>query len=290
MIRFIFILSIFCKISCFAEYKYQLSVSAIFQDEAPYLKEWIEFHRIVGVEHFYLYNHLSKDHFQEVLKPYIASGLVQLEDKPIVVKNAKEFTELQANCCNECLRTANGISKWVAFIDIDEFLFPVKEQTLLEVIDQYCKFGGLGVSWRTFGTSNIKKIPKDKLLLESLTACSKKSSPVNQSIKCILMPKCTSHFLNIHEPILINGSSLVNTDKMPIEGPSRNSYIQLNKLCINHYWTRDEEYFINKKIPRQKKWGGKPDAQQILFHLNAEQDTTIFRFVPALRKAMASTN
>ena len=33
-----------------------LSICAIYRDEAPYLVEWIEFHRLVGVEHFYLYD------------------------------------------------------------------------------------------------------------------------------------------------------------------------------------------------------------------------------------------
>lgn len=33
-----------------------LSICAIFKDEAPYLPEWIEFHRSVGVERFFLYD------------------------------------------------------------------------------------------------------------------------------------------------------------------------------------------------------------------------------------------
>ena len=40
----------------FSEKKYKLSICAIFKNEANYLKEWIEYHRMVGVEHFYLYN------------------------------------------------------------------------------------------------------------------------------------------------------------------------------------------------------------------------------------------
>jgi len=32
----------------------------------------------VGVEHFYLYNHLSKDEYAEVLEPYIKEGIVEL--------------------------------------------------------------------------------------------------------------------------------------------------------------------------------------------------------------------
>jgi hypothetical protein len=31
-----------------------LAITAIFQNEAPYLKEWIEFHLLMGAEHFYL--------------------------------------------------------------------------------------------------------------------------------------------------------------------------------------------------------------------------------------------
>lgn len=113
---------------CQAEpvYKYQLSACAIFQDEAPYLKEWIEFHRLVGVEHFYLYNHRSRDHYREVLKPYILSGVVELIDKPKVANRIMVFNRLQCKCYNECLAKTRGISKWVAFIDIDEFLFPCK--------------------------------------------------------------------------------------------------------------------------------------------------------------------
>ena len=41
--------------------KYKVSICAIFKNEAKYLREWIEFHKIVGVEHFYLYNNFSTD-------------------------------------------------------------------------------------------------------------------------------------------------------------------------------------------------------------------------------------
>jgi len=36
--------------------KRYLSICAIRKNEAPYLVEWIEFHQIVGVERFYLYD------------------------------------------------------------------------------------------------------------------------------------------------------------------------------------------------------------------------------------------
>ncbi len=52
------------------KYSYYLSIGAIFNDEADYLKEWIEYHRLAGpVEHFYLYNNNSQDHYLDVLQP-----------------------------------------------------------------------------------------------------------------------------------------------------------------------------------------------------------------------------
>ncbi|MDR0485482.1 MAG: glycosyltransferase family 2 protein, partial [Elusimicrobiota bacterium] len=48
-----------------------LSVLAIAKNEAPYLKEWIEYHRALGVEKFYIYDNNSSDNTFEILKPYI---------------------------------------------------------------------------------------------------------------------------------------------------------------------------------------------------------------------------
>ena len=36
--------------------KYTVAVCAIFKNEGIFLKEWLEYHLLIGVEHFYLYN------------------------------------------------------------------------------------------------------------------------------------------------------------------------------------------------------------------------------------------
>ena len=50
---------------------WDLAIATMFQDEARWLKEWLEYHLLVGVQHFYLYNNLSSDNYQDVLQPYI---------------------------------------------------------------------------------------------------------------------------------------------------------------------------------------------------------------------------
>ena len=63
-----------------SEYKYKFAICSMFKNEAKFLKEWIEFHRLIGAEHFYLYNNESTDNYLEVLKPYIDKNIVELID------------------------------------------------------------------------------------------------------------------------------------------------------------------------------------------------------------------
>src|SRR5215204_456630 len=56
----------------------RIAIATMFQNEAPYLKEWIEYHRLVGVKHFYLWNNQSEDDYLSVLQPYIDKGIVEL--------------------------------------------------------------------------------------------------------------------------------------------------------------------------------------------------------------------
>ena len=56
--------------------KYFLSVAAIMKNEKPYLKEWLEYHLLQGVEHFYLCDNGSTDGTDAYLEPYVAKGVI----------------------------------------------------------------------------------------------------------------------------------------------------------------------------------------------------------------------
>ena len=62
--------------------KYQLSVCSLFKNESRYLREWLEYHRLIGVDHFYLYDNASTDRSVQILQPYIRAGLVTLVHWP----------------------------------------------------------------------------------------------------------------------------------------------------------------------------------------------------------------
>lgn len=53
-----------------------LGVCAIFKQETRRLREWLEYHMLVGVERFWLYDNDSQPSgADEVLEPYVGRGL-----------------------------------------------------------------------------------------------------------------------------------------------------------------------------------------------------------------------
>ena len=71
--------------------KYKFSICSIFKNEALFLKEFIEYHLLIGFEHFYFYNNNSEDNYLDVLKPYMDAGIVTLIEWPVVPGQQKSF-------------------------------------------------------------------------------------------------------------------------------------------------------------------------------------------------------
>ena len=95
---------------------HDLAVVTILKNEAPYLKEWLDYHLLAGVEHFYLYDNESPDNQTEVVKPYVAAGLADYIFAP------GKFMQMQTY--NDAFKRFKFFSRYMAFIDGDEFIFP----------------------------------------------------------------------------------------------------------------------------------------------------------------------
>lgn len=70
---------------------FNLSFVAIIKNEAHYIKEWIEFHKLVGVDRFYIYDNESTDNVKDVLKEYIDKGEVVYTYFPGKCKSPKSY-------------------------------------------------------------------------------------------------------------------------------------------------------------------------------------------------------
>jgi hypothetical protein len=272
---------------------YEFSICAIFQDEAPYLKEWIEFHRMIGFEHFWLYNNSSSDDYLPILMPYIQEGIVELIHWP-----SPKFSLLppiQKAVYNDCIRRSKERTTWLAVIDIDEFVVPTHGvesfKSTLRQLGMRPNVGGIMLFWQMFGTSHLEKIPENQLSIEALIRKAPFDYGPNHIVKTICRPKAVKEFLvhgaKYHYPYLdiyLNGES----------GPGTEQSVQTSPLRIHHYWTRDLDFFNHVKLPRREVYEGRPYSQAELdlfdYDLNLEEDTTIWQYVPELKRRLATKN
>jgi len=227
-----------------------LSLSTHFKNDAPYLKEWIEFHLMVGVEKFYLWNNESTDDYMSILQPYINKKIVHLENQPCHMEGLNE-----GNSINKTLKLFGHNTRWlILHLNIDEFLYLRNGTDLKPFLKEYEKFGGLGVNWICFSSSGINKKPESQL---EYTKCWKDSSSPQRSdmawhIKSIVQPRFVKDALNrtpIHCVNYKNGYYCVNSENEKIDGPAHKP--NHSKIRINHYFTRSKEEF-EQKIDRQK--------------------------------------
>jgi len=266
-----------------------LSICAIYRNEAPYLREWIEFHRLVGAERFFLYNNNSTDDHERVLAPLVRDGTVVVRDWPMFPGQRAAY--------DHTLQEHRDDSRWIAFIDIDEFLYAPKEPALPDVLARYERWPGLGVNRLRFGTSG-HRTPPAGLVIENYVHRAPKSRYL---VKSVVDPRRTSRCLTAHVFAYVEGHAvdererpLVHADDAPPELPPENASLterfSVGRLCINHYATRSEEEF-RRKVQRAQADTGRTIAkpipvERVLENFNMQRDETLLRYVPALREAV----
>jgi len=235
-----------------------LSLVAIFRDDAPFLKEWIEFYRLVGVEHFYLYNHLSKDEYAEVLEPYIKEGIVELYNVTKEPSNIQEWNKIQTQVYSAVAKLSADQTEWLIMVDTDEFLFPVQEYNLAKALKNYDDYASVSVNWEIFGSSNVQTIPSNKLLIETLLYKGTNDSHV----KTIVKPRYVQTIENPHYAALKPGYAQVTENFEYFAGPFVPKESR-NILRINHYWSRDLDFLYARKINRVHVIGKQLDSEEI---------------------------
>lgn len=224
-----------------AQFRYYCSACLIIRDENEYLEEWLRWHIGQGVEHFYIYDHGSKQPVREFLKTLDKS----IADMVTVTEWKGHHTDAQPDAYNDCLKRRRGESRWIAFIDTDEQIRVKTGQTLPEFLKGYEEYAGLFAIWITYGANGRVKQTKGTLR-ERFTQESHEDKWADTAGKVIVQPIYMVDMI-IHNGKVVNGFRIVNerknriynyalTDKNPTS----------HKICIDHYYTKSYEEWINK--------------------------------------------
>ena len=282
-----------------------LVVAALFRNEAPFLAEWVNFHRIVGVDHFYLYDNGSTDHPETVLSPFLNEGCVTL--RPWLVP----FHErAQATAYTDCLNRVRGHARWLACIDIDEFLFSPQSFRLDSVLKEFEGHPGVVVHWQIYGSSG-----EERASARPVIARFARRAPTNwirnRRVKSIADPDSAVE-ASMHYFVYRHDALAVTERKEPVRVGKRrhfrkrlrplysllgaaarhfdpydgrvisNRSISCDLLRINHYPVKSREEFLRKSQLKKEKrrYDG---FDYFAYHdRNEVFDPILWRYLPAL--------
>ncbi len=265
-----------------------LSVVAVVKNEGRYLREWLEFQRLMGADHVYLYDNGSTDSTDEVLAPFVAEGFV----------TAVPWITFDHDLCRQRLAYAHALSnfgpdfRWMAFIDLDEFLFPVAASSLVDALSDYEDDFAICVPWFMFGHCG-HETPPAGLVIENYTArASYPPKPRCEPLmkwKSIVQPAAVVAVNSVHMFNLSNGiTGGVDENREPVIRKTERPPPPGKIFRLNHYFTRSRQEFAVKAKDGGLGNRGPRKRQRLANMIEAETvyDDTILRFAPALRARM----
>lgn len=210
---------------------YYCSICLIVKDDHDYIREWIQYHLSIGIDHFYITDNGSEPPLDETIHDYIEHGLVTY----------RYDTRQRPQCAvyNECIQRHRDDCIWIAFIDSDEFIVLKRHVSIKEFLQSYEQYGSLSVGWYLFGSNGHQE--KQKLVLPSYT----KRIPISNYYKTIVRPSHVAmmhvHNVEHHTPDYFTVDEMFSRVSGPFPIYQNTSLIQLN-----HYVLRSHQDFEEK--------------------------------------------
>lgn len=223
---------------CTTAPNHYLSVCAIAKNEGPYFCEWIEWHRQHGVDRFYIYDNESTDGTREILEPYVRQGFVEYIYWPGYRKQLAAY--------DDCLKRHRYSSRWIAFIDLDEFIVPVKDSSISDFLRRFESFAAIEINWLCYGSGGQKE-RRDGTVMERFKFHSASDHPLNRFVKSIVNPLRVYNMIGCHEAARISGSA-ADSHGQAINRHFKEREAQHDVIRINHYAVRSYEEFQDKRL------------------------------------------
>ena len=215
----------------------RLAVCAIAKNEGPYFKEWLDWHIGQGVEKFYIYDNESTDCTREVLAPYIESGIVEYIYYPGYRRQIAAY--------DDCIDRHRFDTRWLAFIDLDEFIVPLRDRSITEFLTGFEDSPVVEINWLIYGSGGAEKKPAAPVM-ERFRHHSLPSHQLNRHVKSIVNPRRVFTMTGCHEAARIDGMA-ADSHGDPITRNFREREPQQDIIRINHYAVRSKEEFIEKQ-------------------------------------------
>lgn len=209
---------------------YYSSICLLIRDENEYLEEWINHYISIGIDHIYIYDNGIKESVDGIINKFPSNYItaVKYEDKDTNTLQQDVYSDFLSNYASE--------TRWVAFIDSDEFIYINNNSADINtLLKSYEEYGAIHMNWIVYN-ANGEIDKKDGNVQERFTTTL--PEPINHNYnklgKAFIQPyKIDGVYRYI--PIFKNGNTLYINDDNNID------FIELR-----HYYTKSLEEWTEK--------------------------------------------
>ncbi|KMK67332.1 glycosyltransferase family 2 protein [Puniceibacterium sp. IMCC21224] len=275
-------------------------IVACMKNEAPYILEWIAYHRAIGVDTFLIYTNDCDDGTAEILGRLQQLGLVEHRNNDTWRGKSPQQYALNHARDEPVIRNAD----WIIHIDVDEFInVRCGNGTLDDFRARVPDATNVAMTWRLFGHNGVLRLADD-LVIDQFDGCAPTYCPKPHTVwgfKTMFRnigayTKMSCHRPNKLNPEFtgqvkwVNGSGTDMTSEAQNRGwrNSRKS-IGYDLLQLNHYALRSAEAYL---IKRQRGRALHVDRTiglnyWIRMDWSTNHDVTIKRNIPRLRTGLS---
>ena len=228
------------------------------KNEAPYIVEWVAYHRAMGVDNFLIYTNGCEDGTSEILDRLQEMGILQHRNNDGWKGNSPQQYALNQALKEPVIKNAD----WIIHIDVDEFMnVRCGNGTLQDFFDRVPDATNVAMTWRLFGHNNVTRLA-DEFVIDQFDTCAPKFCPKPHTVwgfKTMFRNIGAYEKISCHRPNKldeafkdkvkwVNGSGADMTHEAKDNG-WRNSKksIGYDLLQLNHYALRSAESFLIKR-------------------------------------------
>ena len=212
----------------------------MFKNEQHALREWCQHYLDEKVDHIFLIDNGSTDDYLTEIKAFITAGKVTLLQDP----TPHDQDAIYARHLTMYL----PVVKWMAILDLDEFLY-ARNGTIASYLESLgTNVGAVRLGWKQYGSCGLVKQPR------SIVQSFLQRGPFhndNINIKSIFQSRAATH-LQMHATAIADNYR----DVLPYHPPRRRGLEDGEKaLCehqlhLNHYQLQSKEWFMKVKSTR----------------------------------------
>ncbi len=228
------------------------------KNEAPYIVEWVAYHRAIGVDNFLIYTNDCSDGTDAILNRLMEMGVLEHRDNTEWKGKSPQQHALNRALKEPVIQNA----EWIIHIDVDEFInVRCGNGTLTDFFEIAPDATNIAMTWRLFGHNGVQRL-SDEFVIDQFDMAAPKYCPKPHTawgFKSMFRnigayAKISCHRPNKLDPGFkakvkwVNGSGRDITRETAENGwRSSKGSVGYDLLQLNHYALRSADSFLIKR-------------------------------------------